>query len=556
MEIKTHALLLSLLVVTGAMTIDAYAQSNTQRIADIDDNTSAIKTVVDTINDMVSSMSDAIESLSSSISGIESTLTSVDSSVDEVKSSVATISADVTAIKSSITGFDAVAASIGAINNKITSIEDRLSNIETSIVNGQGSGADSTSLQLLTERVAGISLTMASITNQLDAISAELGVIRNTTSTSQTTQTATGFYTGTTTKTITNYDYKQHGKKTTVNSFDRYELDMTFSCSNDVFLNEADMTPTQNSIRSGQASGTANANDAVQYLSRHFASAISDDAAGANSLRAYSQINYINVDGRTLYNNNFVIGSGNDIANYVEYDRPEKFENRKLTAGAGLKFETQLYDGTFINATGNDFGKLVTNPAGANFGVSITDADPVNSDRDALIANATKDNPRTTDNEEIELYTVTVKWNSYSDTTCSISIGGAASAIGADTPYSETFGAKVSGDGILKTYENTLDCGGNPLTITSIRGASGDDDNLANFGTLELTVLDGNNDDKADVAYKFGPGWALDENDDSPKSLPLTVSGHDVKISGTFPGSSLIIQLGYNSVPNAGCTTK
>ena len=118
-----------------------------------------------------------------------------------------------------------------------------------------------------------------------------------------------------------------------------------------------------------------------------------------------------------------------------------------------------------------------------------------------------------------------------------------------------TFGAKISGDGILKMFEDTLDCSGNPLTITSIRGASGDDDSLANFGTLDLTVLDGNNTDTADVTYTFGPGWKLSEDDNSPKTLPLTVSGHDVKISGTFYGSSLIIQLGYNNVPNAGCTT-
>lgn len=550
MEIKIHALLLSLLVVTGAMTIDAYAQSNTQRIETIDDNTSAIKTVVDAIDTMVSSLSDAVEAISSSISGIESTLTSVGSSVDEVKSSVATISTDVTEIKSSITGFDAVAASIAAINNKITSIEDRLMAIETSIVSGQSSSADSTALQILSERVAGIALNMASIDTQLDAISAELGVIRNTTSSSQSSQAATGFFEGTTTKTITNYDYKQHGKKTTVSGFDRYELDMSFTCSSDVFLNTADMKKSAASNRAGD--NTAAENGAVQYLSRHF-SGISDDAAGADTLRTYSQINYVTVDGRTLYNNNFVIGAGSLPRDYVEYDRPETFDNRKLTAGAGLKFETRLYDGTFGNSTGEDsFGKLDANSAGVNFGNAGIAADK----KDALIANATKDNPRTNVNEEIELYTVEVSWNSFNAATCSISIGGAASAVGADTPYSRTFGASISGDGILKTYTDTLDCGGNPFTITKIVGASGDDDNLANFGTLGLTILDGNNDDTADVMYTFGTKWALSEDDDSPKTLPLTVSGHDVKISGTFPGSSLIIQLDYNSVPNAGCTIK
>ena len=102
-----------------------------------------------------------------------------------------------------------------------------------------------------------------------------------------------------------------------------------------------------------------------------------------------------------------------------------------------------------------------------------------------------------------------------------------------------------------------MDCGGNPFTITDIIGASSDNNNLASFGTLELTILDGNNDNTADVTYEFGEDgddWVLIEKGDSPKTLPLTVSGHDVKISGTFPGSSLIIQLDYNSVPNAGCT--
>ena len=456
------------------------------------------------------------------------------------------ISTDVTEIKSSITGFDAVMASVGMMNAKITNIEDRLMSIESHLVSGQSGGADSAQILSLTEQVNVIALNMATINEQLAAISDELGVIRTTTTSSQTTQTATGFYEGTTTKTITNYDYKQHGKKTTVNGFDRYDLDMSFTCSSDVFLDTADMIKSQPSNRLGADSVL---NGPVQYLSRHFPEI--NEATNAAALRTYEQINYITVDGRTLYNNNFVIGTGNNDADYVEYDRPETFENRKLTAGAGLQFETRIYDGEFGlgNGTATEFGKLYA--ASGVFGTALTsDA----NERLHLILNATKDNPRTDVNEEIEIYTVMVNWNAYSDTTCSISIGGAASAVGADTPYSRTFGASISGDGILKMYEDTLDCGGNPFTITDIVGASGDDDNLANFGTLELTVLDGNNDDTADVVYKFSTDWELTEDDNSPKTLPLTVSGHDVKISGTFPGSSLIIQLDYNSVPNAGCT--
>ena len=385
-----------------------------------------------------------------------------------------------------------------------------------------------TSLQILSERMAGLSLTIAAIDDQLDAISAELGVIKNTTTTPRSTPAATGFYEGKTTKTITNYDYKQHGKMFKVHDEVYYDLDMTFTCNTDVFLDTADM-------QESQARSTVDDDDNTEYLSRV--------AHGATlSATSPSEVNYIRVDGRTLYSNNFHTG-----ATYVELDTSETFNNRKLTSGMGLKFETRIYDGEFGNLTtipiadAADRGDLLETEAGTKL---IAQAMKNNRTH-----NFDKDNPN-----EISLYTVEVNWNSYSASTCSISIGGAASAIGADTPYSKTFGAEISGDSILKTFENTLDCGGNPLTITGITGASGDDDNLANFGTLGLTVLDGNNDDTADVAYKFGTDWELSEDDDSPKSLPLTVSGHDVKISGTFPGKSLIIQLEYNSVPNAGCT--
>ena len=209
---------------------------------------------------------------------------------------------------------------------------------------------------------------MATINDQLEAISAELGVIRNTTSSSQTTQTISGFFEGTSTKTITNYDYKQHGKKTTVDGFDRYELDIAFTCSNDVFLDTADMIKSQPSNRDGGDSAAPNG--PVQYLSRQFASAISD----ADDLRTYKQINYITVDGRTLYNNNFVIGSGSALTDYVEYDRPETFDNRKLTAGMGLQFETRICDGEFGLAnvtTAANFGKL-HHATDTNFGTIVT----------------------------------------------------------------------------------------------------------------------------------------------------------------------------------------
>lgn len=532
MEIKTHALLLSLLVITGAVTIDAYAQTNSQRIATIDDNTDAIKTVVDAINDMVSGMSDAIGAISSSIAGLESTMLSVDASVKEVNDSVTSMSTDITTIKSSITGFGDVMLSISVLSEKISGVEDRLTSIESSIVN-QGSDV---AVQSLSDQVSRMVQQIDAVNAQLAAISEELGVIKTSTTTTST-PSPTGYFEGKTTKSITNYDYKQHGKKFTVNNKDYYDLDMTFTCTADVFLDTADMTESQGA--------------STQYLSRLPDSPTHESITPLKDLK---EVNSITVDGRTLYSSSFNIAG----SNYVELDVRETFDNRRLVASNGLKFETRIYDGDFINTTGDNnimVGLLITPTEGfATFhhaggsGLNTLTETVANH---TLIAGAMK-NPRNGDATEIELYTVEVTWNTFNAATCSIGIGG-STAIGADTPYSLTFSAEVSGTGLLKEYEKILDCGGNPLEITTITAASSDSGNLANFGNLELTLLDGNNDGTADVVFEFDSDWALSEHDDSPRILPLTVSGHDVQISGNFPGDGLILQINYNSVPNANC---
>ncbi|MXX20896.1 MAG: hypothetical protein F4W68_01450 [Cenarchaeum sp. SB0661_bin_35] len=546
MEIKTHALLLSLLVIAGAVTIDAYAQTNTQRIATIEDNTNDISSVVDAINSMVSGMADAIDDITAGIVGLQSAVTSVDDSVSEVKDSVDSLSGEISTIKSSITGFDDVMASISLMNDRISSIEDRLSSIEVNVISNQGSGgADSAVLQALAERVAQIGLNMESINNQLSAISDEVGVIR-TTSTTPSTPSPTGYFEGTTQKIITNYDYKQLGNVGGKDGSEYYDLDMTFTCTGDVFLDTADMVEYQG--------------EDTQYLSR-LPDTAADDADLDNRLKGLKEVNFINVDGRTLYSSSLNIGNDN----YVQVDTVETFENRRLAAGDGLKFETRIYDGQFTNGTtaADTASDLTTGILifGVNPSILLKtgDVDPLAeghplSSIDHLIANATKNN-RDNDELEIKLYTIVVNWNTFNAASCSIGIGGSTTAIGANTPGTAVVGVKT-GEGIIKDYEAVLDCGGSPLTITKITTSSGSDGkNISQFGHLDVTILDGNNEDTADVQYGFvTDSWDLELKEDSPNRLNLSVSGHDVRIDGETPADGLIIQIDYMSVPGAVCT--
>lgn len=534
-------------MIAGAVTIDAYAQTNTQRIATIEDNTNDISSVVDAINSMVSGMADAIDDITAGIVGLQSAVTSVDDSVSEVKDSVDSLSGEISTIKSSITGFDDVMASISLMNDRISSIEDRLSSIEVNVISNQGSGgADSAVLQALAERVAQIGLNMESINNQLSAISDEVGVIR-TTSTTPSTPSPTGYFEGTTQKIITNYDYKQLGNVGGKDGSEYYDLDMTFTCTGDVFLDTADMVEYQG--------------EDTQYLSR-LPDTAADGAGLGGLLTNLEEVNFINADGRTLYSSSLNIGNDN----YVQVDTVETFENRRLAAGDGLKFETRIYDGQFTNGTTTDTSDVLLPkglllygvppnyiPAAGSSTALDLDDNPL-STIDYLIANATK-NDRDNDELEIKLYTIVVNWNTFNAASCSIGIGGSTTAIGANTPGTAVVGVKT-GEGIIKDYEAVLDCGGSPLTITKITTSSGSDKaNISQFGHLDVTILDGNNEDTADVQYGFvTDSWDLELKEDSPNRLNLSVSGHDVRIDGKTPADGLIIQIDYMSVPGAVCT--
>ena len=337
---------------------------------------------------------------------------------------------------------------------------------------------------------------------------------------------------------ISNYDYKQYGEKRTSGGLTYYGLDLTFQCTESVTLETAQITK---------------ANAAHEYLVRD---ANDRDGNGTpaetdTTTRTTNGLNFIEVDGYTLYHNDYQINSNS----YLELLQTRDFEDRLLSTS--LSFETQIHEGEFIDNTTNGFviGKFVTS---ARY-TSATDADKGEFISTAVMDNSTHDN-------EIELYTLDVVWDTTQGATCNLVVDGDNTGTpgqGVNTQYTKLFAANIQGTGLIRNFESVLNCHNNPYTITSIR-ANGEL-MLTNSGhnKMGLTILDGTNDGSADVKYLIGAApsagsdFVMTYDTTTAKKLPLDVTGHNLKISGDVVAndqSNLLIDITYNSVPNIDCT--
>ena len=527
MEIKLHALLLSLLVIAGATTVDAFAQTTAERLLVFAEETN---TIVKAIQTAIAGIASGISDLATQITGVETAVEGVNDAVGGVNDSVTALGADIAEIKSSISGFDGVQLSLAEVDERLTTIESKIDILHETVSDAPADpGLSTAALLPLVEQISQINLNVLEMKQSIATINFQLLELQNKTiATPAPGTTPPGqltFVDTETTKTVSNYDYKSRAMKTTSGGQDYYDLKMTFSCSQEVFIKSAVLTKAYTVPKDDQTPALPDG-----YLAR--------DANAATAKDNNVEINYVMFDGRVLYQNDYPISS----TQYLEFNREQPFLNQRLTAGNTLTFDTRIYDGLFNNVTGTDLGTYdgtATAPG---------------STLDWLIQAAEK-NTKAAPNNEIALYNVEVKWNAYQPTSCSISFGSDVSAPNADTPKTLTYGASVpKTTAALETYSDTLDCGGAPLTITDITAASGESANLSDFGTIDVTILDGS-ESTPDVSYSFDKGtWDVVYKDTTVNELPLQVSGHDIKISGKLPVESLIVIVKYETLPDAECT--
>lgn len=583
MEFKTtYALLLSLVVITGAVTTDAFAQSNTERLADIDDNTDAIKSMVESLEAAVDSLADSVASILEMLTSMDGKLDNVGTSVTSVSSAVTDLSTKTSGIETSVSGMSTtltdVQGKVDSINSAITSFSDvqtsimlltaKVDNLGTSLTdNGVASNvaANTEAINTLSAQViandASIRDALNNIQSSLSTIEAKLGVVSEKVDKPvTTTTTADGTYIETDSdKEVTSHDFASLGKKVTDSGFDYYDLKLSFTCTEDVRLRSAEVIK-------------ADADN--DYLKRG-AVYIEDTDADTNE-RPYGGepnkpnlgVNYVKVEGTDLYNNWYALTP----TNYEELNNEESFATRLLRAGDTLPFEARLYDGMFIkhNGTKTTDGNNISYSAANDNTVTALEGKIVESNKSPYReGDATDDaiydghleqlivKERDKDKRK-DLYTVKVNWVSIkSGTQCSLNFGSGGSAVGFSNSISEIFTVDIlDEDATLKKFDTTLECGGNPVRIDEVKATPVGDwsDDFKSLANLYLTIQDGINDDEADVHYRYVQDGTVEVQGDGDDELQF---GADLRLHGDIPPqiTQLVISLKMVTIPDVECDT-
>ena len=302
--------LLLLAIMAGAVTVtnDAYAQTNTERLATIDETTSAISEVVD------------------SIAASLGPLTEILSKLDNVLVSTASISQEVSEVKSSISGFGttflAIQAGVDSNRNTLTGITNQVLEMNTKIDNIQttlGSAGDSGLEQRLDLLKTTIDNNNLAISQRLDTIETILTSLEGKLDTSSQPPPSTNLVRKTLTTDITSYDYKL-GEKRSISGADVYFLNTKFSCDGPVSIDSVGTT-----VRTPHT-----------------------PIIPTTSPNSATPENYLKVDNNDLYNSKFEVSAGT----YSVLNRDYEFNLRPLLTGTTLDFTSrQVEDGTKISGS-------------------------------------------------------------------------------------------------------------------------------------------------------------------------------------------------------------
>ena len=310
MRIIMTVLLAILVAGTATYAVDAYAQTNSQRIADIHEET-------DGLADAVKGISDAITSLPESL---QASVDSMAASLAPLSDQISTLTQSSARVESAITEFGPVltnlAASVQQNSDTLADLSGIMASMNSDIVSirsavsDQGSSDLVKSINALTTKVDNNEITISQRLDNIEAaitsLEAKMGSAPPTT-----TLPPTGITRSTASVDISSYTYQQ-GVKRTAGGNDIYTISMTFSCTGPVSIDtvSTDLTTADRWI--------------LPTATPH---------SGTNE-------NYLRVDGRELYNSKFESAPGI----FHVYNRAENYNLQALPTGSSLGFESQQYE--------------------------------------------------------------------------------------------------------------------------------------------------------------------------------------------------------------------
>ena len=569
----TTAALLSILVMAGLAVTDAYAQSNTVRLESIDEATqdiledtegipgvlesltnavSAIQTSLDSLTTSLGSMMSAITDVQNTVNGVNTKVTSMEtavydtqSSVSSVESAVGSMSTNVDTINSKIVGVDTLLQNVADLDTRLANIEFSIMGLESTMQSMDGGDETSDTLNVLGATVVSNTGKLDEALQRLANIEAGLAALNVDVKDISKAPSRPGniLLEGESELNVNSYNFKNYGDASTDTIGKYYELEMTFSCSTDVFVDRVflvhdggDALPSSYSYSKPNTDSDPDMGYR-QYFGLDLNTGTTVHDGGFDSDNSFH--NFVRVDNRDLYDTQFKFTSS--ASTTTTYDRPAQFDNKLVKAGETIKFESQVYDRyTDVMYDKNDVPRGPLLNTDNNVGTSD---DPIK-----MVAGSNR-------THSLPFFEINVEWLTYeSGTTCTLGFGSSGK-VAPGLTKSSTLGYAVTSDPAhitksLKSFSDTIDCGGEPVEITEISAETAEDwkPNLTGFLIVKLTY--GTNEHT--LAFDRDANEAVITNDDF---LPIYLGNDELVISGTIPYNGLLVSLDYKSQPGTECST-
>lgn len=546
MKVKTfHALLLSAVMIAGAVTInDAFAQTNTERLATVVDTTSDTNSKVAQLTEIWNNFGSQFTPITDALNMVAAEITTISGEISDLSDDVMATSAKVDTLEDKLDNYAATRASDSAeLKEQIESLSEALPDIQNKIstLAGDASVGDlADKVDSITTQLNEFSSTLATIQTEVESIQGELGIVKETAQT----------VVGSAPEELSNYKEEEDVKLawyahrlTEPPTDHKYTAEYHFVCESDVFIS------TVSSNIDGGTEGDFDTGTNGITFKYNGTGAGSQTSANAVPNPVYANIDDANeadatlfVGGNVLFDSMFT-GTGAEPP--VIYDDEHDFELMELKAGKLLTFEsTTQARGTNagVNATAlYRYAATEMNTANAT-GVSPDDGTLADIDDDSTIG-ATK-----AQLGDATVYSVTVNYHSEAaDPKCKITPADVAPL---DNVGQTLFiSPDISGTGVLTKYNAAMDCDLNAVRITAVTADLTGADGFNNYVNMKLNVGD---DTKAEFTFANNTSMLTEKY-----SYPIEFEAANLIIAGDAPvGSGLVIQFTYDTVDGGECTSE
>ena len=546
------------------MTTNAFAQTNTERLTEVVDNTRSANTMLASIQELLTSLiSDVMEAIAALAANIEAMSTNMSEDFDAVDDAISHVDEELSALDSKVMALDStlmdISTQVSSVGDQVAAFDQRdaqadgyyQDNIDNFAVilpaiketvdqlaasqSGGALASISEGVSANAARINEITTSLEVISTQLSTIQEELDIVANTTATAVTTaQTRaplTGPSPGSATLEISPYDIA----KNVNDDGDMAKVTYSFMCEEDIFIQSIGRVRASEAAIGIGAEDLAglddidsDAADRVDKVTVSVSGAVSGplyDSAfeGTGTVQRYDNSLMGNnaplLAGKTL---TIVLTANEDaLANTVNFNGAVMIYPKSDTAN------TPAPEITTIGQLAGNLSKQLHNTTGASDSVQ---------DSDSLISAQTL---------TPTIYELKVSWISDAeDAKCEFM--RTDETTDTSTVY---MSFKPEGDDVLNMDKMVLNCNDVDATIVSINPIMAGD--LKQTATLKF--LDADNEPRAIFGFDVNGTHSL--KDGFEDALPLKWDGDDLTIEATLSKlTTLFLQVDYQSADGNRCT--